>query len=496
MKARLLLGIAALAAPAMFATSAQAQQACSQQELRARNSTSLAEVQVILSQAGDCDEAILDKIRARRDELRNAQPDVTNTVLRFEQASTPPPAGAARPGVTEAPARREEEPAAAPSATVPEAQEISEPPPPPRPLEALVVGRPLSGARLETGDETFGELYYDQYTLQLEASQFIEIVVQAQDFTPIVAIGQGRAPDNFYDMADAFPESDTDQEARLRFLTPESGEYTILAASVLQYGTYSISVSPFEPPPPPRPTQIALDSETSGSFTADSPVLYEENSVSYALYSLSARAGEALQISMTTPDGSGIDPYLVIGRMGENGFEELDRNDDRGDGTLNSMLRFTPEQDGEYVIRARTFGAAQYGDYHVSAYRVATLTAPQALSRRAGAWARQGEISSETPILAGTEASNLPLRYVSYEFTPRSGRTYRVRAYSGDFEPIVDVVRVNRGETTPIDVYQKGTSSREPNDLSFEAGRGTYVVRVAAQPDQYGFFDIVIAETE
>ena len=51
-----------------------------------------------------------------------------------------------------------------------------------------------------------------------------------------------------------------------------------------------------------------------------------------------------------------------MGRWGGGVFNVLQEDDD-GLSDLNSLITFTPETDGTYVVRVRSYGAGEVGDY-------------------------------------------------------------------------------------------------------------------------------------
>jgi hypothetical protein len=218
-------------------------------------------------------------------------------------------------------------------------------------------------------------------------------------------------------------------------------------------------------------------------LTAETPV--DDNGIAYDLWTFQAQAGQRLQIAMSARNDSGLDTYLVLGRMSDGEFQQVDSNDDRGDGTFNSLLRFSPAESGEYMIQARSFGQGQYGDYELMVQSTPFVVGPRVqIARNANAWMRHGELTSDP----GGD-------HVDFEFQAARGKRYSVRAISNDFAPVVDVGLMGRQGATEVDFYDGPTSQRESNAVEFRAeNRGRYILRVSASALANGNFELIVSE--
>jgi hypothetical protein len=249
-----------------------------------------------------------------------------------------------------------------------------------------------------------------------------------------------------------------------------------------QYGAYQLSIVPTSSLPTARPTPrpLTIGNPMPGSLGPDSPVDAQGSGVSYDLWTFQAEAGQPVQVSMGSYS---FDTFVAVGRMQNGRFEQIAENDDRGDGTLNSLLRFTPAAAGEYTIVARSYAPEQWGDYELVA-QTATITTAPIPFERSTTLVHQGQISGE----GGP-------RYVDFEFEATRGRHYSVRAISTEFIPIVDIGTQSGGQLSPVNFFDPAATDREQNRAEFTAERrGRYVVRVSAPALSSGQFDLIVTE--
>ena len=77
-------------------------------------------------------------------------------------------------------------------------------------------------------------------------------------------------------------------------------------------------------------------------------------------YLLDLQAGTLVEITMRSDD---FDAYLIAGYLGGGEFEQIALDDDGLGEGVNSRLRFTAAEAGQYEIRARGFAAMGEGAY-------------------------------------------------------------------------------------------------------------------------------------
>jgi hypothetical protein len=110
--------------------------------------------------------------------------------------------------------------------------------------------------------------------------------------------------------------------------------------------------------------RIAFGSCVRSALGAGDPTIPE--GLPYEDWQLRLERGQRVQIDMDAldPDGDGddmgFDTYLELRRSGAE--EELASNDDRP-GSLNSRIRYTVAESGDYVVRARPLASTEGGAY-------------------------------------------------------------------------------------------------------------------------------------
>ncbi len=117
---------------------------------------------------------------------------------------------------------------------------------------------------------------------------------------------------------------------------------------------FSLVIRPSTYRPKPM-VDLALGSEHKGSLAADDEQLYR----------LRGEAGQRWEFTAEAADGSDLDPELQL-FAGSTTTGEAVASDDDGGGGLNSRLRFTVPETGDYVLRVHGVGTAS-GDYSLTA---------------------------------------------------------------------------------------------------------------------------------
>ena len=203
----------------------------------------------------------------------------------------------------------------------------------------------------------------------------------------------------------------------------------------------------------------------------------------YDDYRVQARAGQRLEAVLRSAD---FDAYLEVRAEGADAVLAED-DDGLGDGT-DSRLRFTPEADGVYVLRARTLSGVQGGDYSLTlAERPRPPRAPRPAGIRLGQ-TLNGELTDRDP---EQEDGG---RYDAFAFRAAQGQRFVVTLDADDFDPVVRVGRM-RGpdfeELAQNDDGDDGLNSR----LVFTAPvAGNYVIRATGLDEATGRYRVALAE--
>ncbi|MEQ1618268.1 MAG: PPC domain-containing protein [Terricaulis sp.] len=467
MKTRLLVGVAALLGTFGVAEQAHAE-SCNDMVKRARG------IRTQFEGGATPQQAALSELRTLRLQANGCEANPQNAIDGIIQRV----AGAAPPTPT-APVANPSTPVVTPPVTPPPVVVARSAAP-----RRLTVGQSVTSAlSAETAVDSEG-VAFERWTVRAQAGQALQVsMAESSDSGLDTYIVLGRMQGGEFVEIDRNDDSGGTFNSMLRFTPDATGDYEIRARSFGsgQFGAYDLVVSPYVAPAPAVSRPIAIDEVSNGSLTAESPA--DDNGVAYDVWTFEAQAGQRLQIAMSARNDSNLDTYLLLGRMVDGEFQQIDSNDDRGDGTFNSLLRFYPAEDGEYTIRARSFGQGQYGDYELAVQSTPFVVgAMERIARNANAWMRPGALTAEAD-------------HVDFEFQAARGKSYSVRAISNDFRPVVDVGFLGREGATEVDYYDGPSSERESNAVEFRAdNRGRYVVRVSASALATGSFDLIVSE--
>ncbi len=469
MKTRLLVGVAALLGTFGAVEQAYAE-SCNDMVKRARG------IRTQFEGGATPQQAALSELRTLRLQANGCEANPQNAIDGIIQRVT----GATPPAATPTP------PIANPLTPVVTPPAIAQPP---------VVARNAGPRRLTVGQSVTSTLSaetavdgegvaFERWTVRAQAGQALQVSMAESGGSGLdTYLILGRMQGGEFVEIDRNDDSGGTFNSMLRFTPDATGDYEIRARSFGsgQLGAYDLVVSPYVAPAPAVSMPIAIDQLSNGSLTAESPA--DDNGVAYDVWTFQAQAGQRLQIAMNARNDSNLDTYLLLGRMVDGEFQQIDSNDDRGDGTFNSLLRFYPAEDGEYTIRARSFGQGQYGDYDLIVQSTPFIVGSlEQFARNANAWMRPGELTADAD-------------HVDFEFQAARGKTYSVRAISTDFTPVVDVGLLGRDGATEVDYYDGPTSERESGAVEFRAdNRGRYVLRVSASALATGSFNLIVSE--
>ena len=163
----------------------------------------------------------------------------------------------------------------------------------------------------------------------------------------------------------------------------------------------------------------------------------DEGGYRYEDFEFSATAGQRFEAVMRSSD---FDTVLSVRRQGDSDDASFASDDDGlGEGT-NSRLRFSVDESGVYVLRARAFFEGQQGSFSLSlTERPPAPPAPEPASLSLGQ-TLSGELNDESP-----EFESGP--YAAYRFSARRGEVVALAVNSDAFDPLAVVGRVGRTGT-------------------------------------------------
>ena len=200
--------------------------------------------------------------------------------------------------------------------------------------------------------------FYDLYRLDARAGQRLRITVASDQFVPMAAIGTLQN-DEFVALASSGGET----PGILTYRVAEDGEYYVQAGSRgHDTGPYTLRIEDRRDAAQPRATPVRRGQTVSGTLREGDPEL--DDGRWHDLYSYTGRAGERIRIAMSSDE---FDTVLILGRVVDGEFRELESNDDAedGDSTDSSIVIELPE-DGRYVIQATSFQGRTEGAYRLT----------------------------------------------------------------------------------------------------------------------------------
>ena len=200
---------------------------------------------------------------------------------------------------------------------------------------------------------------------------------------------------------------------------------------------------------------------------AEGDAVAAANAYRYDTFALSLRAGQRLEAVMRS---EAFDAYLEVYRRGEDAPLASD-DDGLGEGT-DSRLRFTAEQSGAYVLRARPLSGLEGGDYSLSlAERPPAGRAPRPTRIRVGQ-------SLEGVLAASDPESDDGLAYDAFAFRARAGERLTIDLSADAFDPLVRVGRMQGGDFNELAMNDDGSDTGLNSRLLFTApATGDYIIR-------------------
>jgi hypothetical protein len=209
--------------------------------------------------------------------------------------------------------------------------------------------------------------YYDLYRIQAREGQRLRMRMTMEEFFTDVAVGtmengQFRILEEPMASVDTMPITQSAGESVV-FRVPEDGEYYVRAGAFGDVtGEYTLRIEDRTNTPAPRTTPIRRGQTITGALASGDPEL--DDGRLHDPYAYTGRAGERIRIAVASDD---FDTVVILGRMVDGEFQELDRNDDgeEGGGT-DSELEVELPDDGRYVIQVTSFALDSEGDYRLT----------------------------------------------------------------------------------------------------------------------------------
>lgn len=345
------------------------------------------------------------------------------------------------------------------------------------------VGQSVTGA-LEEGDPTvFGRGRFRVYRFEGTQGQRLLATMQSSDFDTYLIVGRVVGP--LMDELRSNDDSGGGTDSRVRVTLPENGTYYVVAQSYSEEGTgsYTLELLPAPEPATGQARRITFGQPATGELTETDHVEEEQERL-YDVYTFTGRSGQRIVARMASDE---FDTYLNLGRMEDGEFVSLGTDDDGGEEGTDSRLAHLLDEDGEYVIRASSYGA-EGGAYTLTLEeRVARAPAPPR-PIQAGQEV-SGELDDDDATLE-TDGSF----YELWSYRGHAGEQLRIRMDSDEFDTYVAIGRMEDcgdfEEIATMDDGGEGTNTLLEVTLPED---GEYVIRANSySADETGSYTLRI----
>lgn len=331
-------------------------------------------------------------------------------------------------------------------------------------ITPLRVGQSLTGQLVESDEPVNNRGRFHAYRFSATEGQRLLVTAESDAFDTYLVVGRQVGP--VLDELKTDDDGGEDTNSRMRFTAPHTGQYLLLVQSFSEEGTGAFTVALREAPAASTggSRSISFGATEEGAL-ADTDNEDEESGKFYDEYVFRGRTGQRVEVAMASEE---FDTYLTLGRLDGCDYEELATDDDGGEDT-DSRLRYTLEEDGDYVIRATAFSEGE-GPYtltlreRVVAERVSqAITAGETMS---------SELDEDDPTLESDDSY-----YETWTYQGRVGERLRISMESDEFDTYLAIGRMVGGEWEEIasmDDGGEGTNSLLEVTLEQD---GEYVIR-------------------
>jgi hypothetical protein len=331
----------------------------------------------------------------------------------------------------------------------------------------LRVGQSLTGQLVESDVPVNDRGRFHAYRFEAAEGQRLLVTAESDAFDTYVIVGRQVGP--VLDELKTDDDGGEDTDSRMRFTAPRSGPYILLVQSFSEDGTgaYSVALQAAPAPATGGSRSIAFGASEEGQL-ADTDNEDEETGKFYDEYVFRGRAGQRVEVTMAS---DAFDTYVSLGRLDGCDWEELASDDDGGEDT-DSRLRHTLSEDGEYVVRATSFGD-NMGPYTITvAERIVAERVSQVLT---AGQVMTSELDEDDETL-DTDNSH----YELWTYQGHANEQLRISMESDEFDTYLAIGRMVGGEFEEIatmDDGGEGTNSLLEVTLPDD---GEYVIRANA----------------
>lgn len=348
--------------------------------------------------------------------------------------------------------------------------------------EPIQVGQSVTGS-IGAGDpHVFGRGGFRAYRFQGTAGQRVVATLQSTDFDTYLIVGRVVGP--LMDELKSDDDGGEDTNSRLRVTLPEDGTYLVVAQSFSEdgAGAFSLGLETAQAPTTGQSRPITLGTPATGELT-ETDWTEDENDRMYDVWTFRGRAGQRVRVQMESGE---FDTYLDLGRMENGEFTSLNTDDDSGEEGTNSRLTQVLEEDGEYVIRASSFGD-QGGAYTLSVEE-RVVRAPAAARPLQTGQPVTSQLDDDDGVLEADGSY-----YELWSYRGRAGEELRIRMDSEAFDTYVAIGRIEDGEFEEIATMDDGGDGTNTLLEITLPEDGEYVIRANSfSAEQTGDYTLVV----
>jgi hypothetical protein len=350
--------------------------------------------------------------------------------------------------------------------------------------EPIQVGQSVTGS-IGAGDpHVFGRGAFRAYRFQGTAGQRVVATMESTDFDTYLIVGRVVGP--LMDELKSDDDGGGDTNSRLRVTLPADGTYLVVAQSFSEdgAGSFSVGLQPAPQPTTGQPRPITLGATVTGDL-AETDYSEDENDRLYDVWTFRGRSGQRVTARMDSDD---FHTYLNLGRMENGTFTSLATDDDGGEEGTNSRLTHVLTEDGEYVIRASSYG--DEGGAYTLRLEERVARAPAAARPLESGQQVNGQLDENDAVLE-TDGSF----YELWSYRGHAGEQLRIRMDSEDFDTYVAIGRMEGGcgdfeEIATMDDGGDGTNTLLEITLPED---GEFVIRANSfSADQTGDYTLVV----
>lgn len=350
--------------------------------------------------------------------------------------------------------------------------------------EPIQVGQSVPGSIAAGDPHVFGRGAFRAYRFQGTAGQRLVATLNSTDFDTYLIVGRVVGP--LMDELKSDDDSGDDTNSRLRFTVPADGTYLVVAQSFSEdgAGAFSVELQPAPQPTTGQPRPVTPGTPVTGELT-ETDWTEEENDRLYDVWTFRGRSGQRITARMESTD---FDTYLNLGQVQNGEFTSLSTDDDGGEEGTNSRLTHVLTEDGEYAIRASSFG--DQGGAYTLRVEERVMRAPAAARPLEAGRAVESQLDEDDAVLEADGSF-----YELWSYRGRAGEQLRIRMDSDDFDTYVAIGRMEGGcgdfeEISTMDDGGDGTNTLLEITLPED---GEYVIRANSfSAEQTGDYTIVV----